>query len=365
MYFKSLFSLILAKSGGIMSELDAYDYHLPKQLIAQQPLPHRADARLMVINRQLQTIEHAHIRDLPTILQAGDCLVLNNTRVLPARLTGVRQRTGAKWTGLFLHVNAQGIWELLAKTRGKVEPGELIELQGNEKNETISLRLLAKLSGGAWAAKPECTGSAYELLERIGHVPLPPYIRGGKMMASDATAYQTVFASQPGSVAAPTAGLHFTPELLRRLTDAGISQAHVTLHVGIGTFRPVTAKKLNDHIMHIEPCEVTESTVAQLQRVQQTGKRVVAVGTTAMRTLESASLTGTLRPFHGDTQLFIRPGFQFHTVNALLTNFHLPRSTLLVLVRTFGGDALLKQAYQLAIQEEYRFFSYGDAMLIL
>jgi S-adenosylmethionine:tRNA ribosyltransferase-isomerase len=348
-----------------MSELDHYDYELPKELIAQQPLPHRADARLMVVNRQLQSIEHYHIRDLPTLLQAGDCLVLNNTRVLPARLVGTRLRTGAKWSGLFLHVNEHGVWELLAKTRGKVEVGEIIELHGRENNASVQLRLLAKLSGGAWAAKPECNRSTWEILEQIGHVPLPPYIRGGKMMSYDTTAYQTVFASQPGSVAAPTAGLHFTPELLQRLEVAGIMRAEVTLHVGIGTFRPIAVEKLTEHVMHVEPYAISAATVAQLQQRRTEGGRVVAVGTTAMRTLETASLSGTLQAGSGDTNLFIRPGFQFHTVNALLTNFHLPRSTLLVLVRTFGGDALLKRAYELAIEEEYRFFSYGDAMLIL
>jgi S-adenosylmethionine:tRNA ribosyltransferase-isomerase len=319
----------------------------------------------MVVNRAEQTIEHAHIRDLPEILRPTDCLVLNDTRVVPARLVGKRERTGAKWSGLFLAADAHGNWQLLSKTRGRLEPGEIIALEAPGTGVKQSLRMLTKLGGGVWAARPEPEGVPWEILERVGRVPLPPYIRGGEMAESDIASYQTVFAEHPGSVAAPTAGLHFTPDLITRLTQQGIEQARVTLHVGVGTFRPVSVDRLDEHVMHSEWCEVAESTVRQITTAQMRRGRIVAVGTTSVRTLETAARGGTLAPYRGETDLFIRPGFPFHVVDALLTNFHLPRSTLLILVRTFGGDALLKEAYAEAVRHQYRFFSYGDAMLIV
>jgi S-adenosylmethionine:tRNA ribosyltransferase-isomerase len=348
-----------------MSELDRYDYHLPKELIAQQPLPRRADARLMVVNRGEQSIEHAYVRDLPEILRPTDCLVLNDTKVVPARLVGKRERTGAKWTGLFLAADEHGAWQVLGKTRGHLEQGETILLQGPGTGVQQRLRLLARLAGGAWGVRPEPDGDAWEILERIGRVPLPPYIRGGEMMENDVAWYQTVYAEQPGSVAAPTAGLHFTPELLARLASQGISRTKVTLHVGIGTFRPIAAERLDEHTMHSEWCEVSDEAVQALAAARARGGRIVAVGTTSVRTLESAARDGGLKAFRGETSLFIRPGFQFREVDALLTNFHLPRSTLLVLVRTFGGEELMRRAYEEAVREQYRFFSYGDAMLIV
>jgi len=348
-----------------MSDLDSYDYHLPRELIAQQPLPHRADARLMVVDRAEQSIEHAYIRDLAEILRPTDCLVLNDTRVVPARLVGKRERTGAKWQGLFLASDEHGAWEVLSKTRGHLEPGETILLQAPGTGQQQRLRLLAPLGEGMWGARPEPEGPPWEILDRVGRVPLPPYIRGGEMTENDVTWYQTVFAERPGSVAAPTAGLHFTPELFHRLTQQGITAARVTLHVGIGTFRPISVQRLDQHVMHAEWCEVSEAALARIQATKSHGGRIVAVGTTSVRALESAALDGTLKPFRGETQLFIRSGFQFRVVDALLTNFHLPRSTLLILVRTFGGDELIRRAYAEAIRHEYRFFSYGDAMLIV
>lgn len=348
-----------------MSELDQYDYTLPRELIAQRPLLRRSDARLLVVRRQEAALDHAHVRDLPELLDRGDCLVLNDTRVIPARLAGRRTRTGGRWSGLFLTADAQGNWKVLAKTRGKLAAGETITLQDRDGREACRLVVLAKLEGGVWAVRPEAAEPTLELLDRVGRVPLPPYIRNGNMVDADRTSYQTVFAEQPGAIAAPTAGLHFTPELLQRLTARGVSCSRITLHVGLGTFRPITAERLDEHPMHAEWACISAETVDRLHQVRQASGRVVAVGTTVVRTLETAAADGELQPWQGETDLFIRPPYRFRAVDAVMTNFHLPKSTLLVLVRTFGGEALLRRAYAEAIREEYRFYSYGDAMLIL
>jgi S-adenosylmethionine:tRNA ribosyltransferase-isomerase len=348
-----------------MSELDQYDYDLPRDLIAQQPLAVRSDSRLMIVRRADESIDHAYVRDLPEILSSGDCLVFNDTKVIPARLVGRRDRTGARWSGLFLAADENGVWQVLSKTRGKLEPGEAIVVVSWDVRQTVTLRLLAKLDGGVWAVRPEPLGDPLEILSRVGRVPLPPYIRDSEMTEADVATYQTVFAAHPGAVAAPTAGLHFTKELLAQLKQRGIGREFVTLHVGIGTFRPITAERLDEHVMHSEWCSLSAPVALQLTSARQAGKRVIAVGTTVARTLESAAADGQLRPFQAPTDLFIRPPYQFRAVDALLTNFHLPKSTLLILVRTFGGDALIRRAYEAAIAERYRFFSYGDAMLIV
>lgn len=347
-----------------MADVDAYDYSLPPELIAQQPLRQRSDARLLVVDRTANSLAHRHVRDLGELLRPGDCLVVNDTRVVPARLVGRRVLTGGHWEGLFLGQSA-GIWRLLSKTRGKIQPGEAILLTAADGRDAWELRLEARQSDGSWLARPRPAGDVWELLGDVGRVPLPHYIRGGEMRAGDASRYQTVYAVRPGAVAAPTAGLHFTAELLEELARDGIGLAQVTLHVGLGTFRPIAAARLADHVMHSEAGEITAATVAQLLTVRARGGRVVAVGTTTLRVLETASAGGTLQPWQGTTELFIRPPYQFRAVDALLTNFHLPRSTLLVLVRTFGGETLLKKAYAAAIAEGYRFYSYGDAMLIV
>jgi S-adenosylmethionine:tRNA ribosyltransferase-isomerase len=348
-----------------MDEIDAYDYQLPAELIAQQPVANRSDGRLMIVDRQRGTIEHAHVRDLAECLRAGDCLVVNDSRVVPARLSGYRQSTGGRWQGLFLSADADGNWQLLCKTRGRLEVGEQVVLVDRAANPSLTLRMLARLDGGAWAARPDSGESAWSLLQRVGRVPLPHYIRRGEMIDQDQHWYQTVYADRPGSVAAPTAGLHLTSALLEQLRRSAIGVQRVTLHVGIGTFRPIAVSRLAEHRMHAEWGEITEATAAELRAVRARGHRVVAVGTTAVRVLESAAASGPLTAWAGETQLFIRPPYEFRAVDALLTNFHLPRSTLLVLVRTFGGDALIRQAYAVAIRERYRFFSYGDAMLIV
>lgn len=348
-----------------MSEIDEYDFHLPRDLIAQFPLACRSDARLLVVDRATESIEHAHVRDLPKWLSPADCLVVNDTRVVPARLLGHRASTGGRWTGLYLDHDSQGVWRILSKTRGKLQVGESITLEDRRARPSVALKLLAQLEGGMWAARPESSDVTEEILEQVGRVPIPPYIRGGQMVDADVTAYQTVFAERAGAVAAPTAGLHFTPELLREIGDTGTSICHVTLHVGVGTFRPVTADRLDDHDMHFEWGQVDSATVATICEKHQQGGRVVAVGTTVVRLLETAAASGTLVPWEGETNLFIKPDYAFRAVDGLLTNFHLPKSTLLVLVRTFGGDELIKRAYAVAIEEGYRFYSYGDAMLIL
>jgi S-adenosylmethionine:tRNA ribosyltransferase-isomerase len=348
-----------------VAEIDDYDYELPKELIAQHPLKCRTDARLLVADRETETITHTHVRELPHFLRAGDSLVLNDTRVVPARLVGVRKDTGGRWSGLFIAEDERGLWHVMGKTRGKLAAGDSITLQDRQSQPTAQLKLVSQLEDGSWVAKPQSHLDTFALLERAGRVPLPPYIRGGEMEDADIEAYQTVFARQPGAVAAPTAGLHFTRGLLEQLKNKGLHVCRLTLHVGPGTFRPVAVDKLADHRMHAEWCSLDEPTVTSLKQRRQAGGRTIAVGTTSMRVLETAAAGGELQPWKGHTDLFIRPPFTFHACDALLTNFHLPRSTLLVLVRTFGGDTLIKRAYAEAIQEEYRFYSYGDAMLIL
>lgn len=349
-----------------MTSIENYDYDLPKELIAQQPLANRSDSRLMVIDRAQGSIEHLHVRDLPDRLAAGDALVLNNSRVIPAKLVGYRSSTRGRWTGLFLDADAAGIGKLLGKTRGDLKPGETVTLQNRNGIDDIKLVLLARLAGGAWAAKLESDESWQQVLERVGRVPLPHYIRGGDMEEGDRETYQTVYAKHPGSVAAPTAGLHFTKPLLIYLNDMGVELCSVTLHVGIGTFRPIGTDQVEEHRMHSERGSISTETAARLHSVREKGGRVIAVGTTSVRVLESAAAqTGVLEGWTGETDLYIRPGYQFRAIDGLMTNFHLPRSTLLVLVRAFGGDELMREAYEVAVRERYRFFSYGDAMLIL
>ena len=348
-----------------MSDLDHYDYNLPRELIAQHPLPRRADARLLVVDRKAGELTHSHVRDIGEWLRANDCLVANDTKVVPAKLTGRRTFTGGRWQGLFLSVDESGGWRLLCKARGRLKPGEKITLLDRNAREDVSLILVEKEDEGVWLVKPLTDENTWTVLERIGRVPLPHYIRGGEPIDADRLQYQTMFAEKPGAVAAPTAGLHFTPELLDRLQQQGIQQARVTLHVGLGTFRPIQTETLAEHRMHSEWGSIDAANVSKLLAARQAGARIVAVGTTSVRVLETAAAAGELRPWTGNTDLFIRPPYAFRAVDALVTNFHLPRSTLLVLVRTFGGDELIRRAYDEAIREEYRFFSYGDAMLIV
>jgi S-adenosylmethionine:tRNA ribosyltransferase-isomerase len=351
-----------------MDRLSDYDYELPSELIASEPAPRREDARLLVIHRDSGTFEHRTICDLPEYLSAGDALVLNDTKVLPARLFGTRTTTGGKWEGLFLSVDPLGNWQLLGQTKGKLQPGETITVHNAhapDDPETFGLTLLERFEDGQWSARPDSEASHIALLEKFGTMPLPPYMKKPLATEQDRVRYQTTFADRPGSVAAPTAGLHFTPELLEQCFTLGVQIEKVTLHVGIGTFRPIQVERLDKHVMHSEWCELTAETVARLNAIKGSGGRIVAVGTTSVRTLESASSSGKLVPFSEHTDLFIRPPFEFQEVDCLVTNFHLPQSSLLVLVSTFAGLELVREAYQTAIRERYRFFSYGDAMLIL
>jgi len=343
-----------------------FDFELPPERIAQEPVSPRDRARLLLVDRGHGTLAHHHVADLPELLRPGDLLVLNDTRVVPARLLGQREKTGGRWEGLFLRALPDGSWEMLCQTRGKLREEEVIRVATETTaGETLCLQLVARLPQGRWQVKPLQAGATWELLERYGQVPLPPYIRKGRAAPGDREHYQTIYARHAGAVAAPTAGLHFTPELFERLQQRGIERTYVTLHVGPGTFQPVQTEDFAQHQMHREWGELGETAVRAIERCKQRGGRVIAVGTTSVRVLESVAAAGALRPWSGETDLFIRPPYQFGVVDALLTNFHLPRTTLLLLVCAFAGSKLTQQAYEAAIAERYRFFSYGDAMLIV
>ncbi|MDP1797850.1 MAG: tRNA preQ1(34) S-adenosylmethionine ribosyltransferase-isomerase QueA [Planctomycetaceae bacterium] len=346
-----------------LTHIDAYDYELPPELIAQEPPTERDGGRLMVIDRQAQTISHRQIRDLPEFLRPRDCLVLNNSRVVPAKLQGVRTKTGGKWEGLFLGLTPEKYWKLIGQTRGRLELGETVTLTAGSSE--LRLELLDRGVEGVWIWRPQSENDAWTLLDRFGTVPLPPYIARTEFRAEDRDRYQTTFAQTPGSVAAPTAGLHFTPELLERCRDRGVDRAEVTLHVGLGTFRPVNVTDIREHVMHPEWCTLSTATASKLATVRTEGGRIVAVGTTATRTLETAVAAQGWTGWEGESRLFISPPYEFRAVDVLLTNFHLPKSTLLMLVSAFAGYELTRSAYASAVAERYRFFSYGDAMLIV
>ena len=366
--------------------LSSWQFELPAELIASRPAETRDGARLLVVDRQTASITHARIRDLPELLRPNDLLVFNNTKVLPARLFGFRTSTGGRWEGLYVEEVSPGHWHILSDTRGRLQPGETITVHpaygdgsGNDLNrgagdsqepENLVLTLIEKREDGGWIATPNSSTPSLELLERFGSLPLPPYM--GRKLADqdDQQRYQTQFASEPGAVAAPTAGLHFTESLLEECRAKGIQKAELTLHVGIGTFRPVVAERLADHKMHEEWCRLPPDTCEMVLQTQQRPGRVIAVGTTSVRTLESAAQAtigsgNVLQSWQGRTNLFIQPGYKFQAVDCLLTNFHLPGSTLLVLVAAMAGYDLIMEAYRQAISERYRFYSYGDAMLIV
>jgi S-adenosylmethionine:tRNA ribosyltransferase-isomerase len=341
-------------------DTSAFDFRLPDRLIAQHAVEPRDRSRLMVVRRASGTWEHRIFADLPDLLGPGDVLVRNNTRVIPARLVGHREGTGGRWEGLYLRALPGGSWEVLAKTRGRPIVGERVVVGSG-----LGLTLEARLGEGRWAVRPGSVERPERLLEEHGLVPLPPYIRKGVEATGDRARDQTDHAAVPGTVAAPTAGLHFTPEVFDRLSRRGIERVDVTLHVGIGTFRPIEADRIDDHVLHAESAELSPEAAGTLNRRKLEGARIVAVGTTSARVLEAAASSGRFEPFEGETALYLKPGHTFRGVDALLTNFHLPRSSLLVLVSALAGVELVRAAYEEAVRREYRFYSYGDAMLIL
>lgn len=359
-----------ADKTNLFDDVSLYDYQLPEELIAKEPLPQRDASRLLVLDRHSGAIQHRGIRDLDVLLRPDDCLVLNDTRVLPARLVGQRSKTGGKWEGLYLGQAENGDWRLIGQTRGYLKPGEAVTLiplgqPTDSQLESLHMTLIDREEDGVWLMRPEPSGEVVELLQQFGTMPLPPYMHRKIANDNDWQRYQTTYASHPGSVAAPTAGLHLTESLLAKIQARGIAIARVTLHVGLGTFRPISTTTLGGHAMHSEWCEIGEASVRTIQAARKRGGRVVAVGTTSVRTLETASADGELKSWCGSTSIFIRPPYQFRCVDALLTNFHLPRSTLFVLVSAMAGLDHIQAAYAEAIRERYRFYSYGDAMLIL
>ena len=344
-----------------------FDFALPPELIAQHPAARRDASRLMVLARGEGGVAHRHFSDLPEFLRPGDLLVVNNTRVLRARVAGRKPATGGKVELFFLEESAPGEWEILLRSRRRPRAGDRIDI-GDDGSHAI---LLAEGTDGRARIRLAGPLSAEAVMERFGQTPLPPYIKRSedgdqKSAAEDAERYQTVYARHPGAVAAPTAGLHFTPELLARLESGGIRRTEITLHTGIGTFRSVTAEDIEQHVMEAERYEISEQTAALIAETKRSRGRVVAVGSTSVRTLEhSAAETGEVCAGTGRTGIFIRPPFRFRAVDAIVTNFHLPKSTLLMMMGAFAGREALFRAYDAAIREHYRFFSYGDAMLIV
>ena len=335
-----------------------YAYHLPGELIAQHPLDRRDDSRLLCLGRGDGAICHRRFRELPQLLRSGDVLVMNDSRVLPSRLLGHREGTGGGAELLLLEQKGKDLWETLARPGKKLRPGSRVVFgEGLLTGEIVDT-----LEGGNRLVRFRYEGdSFFAVLDRIGQMPLPPYITE---RLEDGERYQTVYSRQPGSAAAPTAGLHFTPELLEALRNKGIQTGFVTLHVGLGTFRPVKAENITDHHMHLEHYTVPEETARLVNAAKAEGRRVIAVGTTSCRTLESAWKEGALTPGPGSTGIFIYPGYRFQVLDGLITNFHLPESTLIMLVSAFAGYESTMNAYREAVQERYRFFSFGDAMFI-
>lgn len=334
-----------------------FDFDLPKDLIAQHPLSERSASRLLVLNRRTESMKHAHFRDIPDYLHAGDVLVLNDARVLPARLLGVKEGTLAHVECLILKI-LDGEVECMVRNAKVVKPGTIVQF-GDGK---LRFECLEVLDQGLRRFKILTEGIFLEILNELGHVPLPPYI---KETLDDPERYQTVYAVNPGSAAAPTAGLHFTPELLKSLEAQGVEILKVTLHVGLGTFKPVEAEEIDGHVMHEEAYEVSSKTAERLNLAKAEGRRIIAVGTTSVRTLESQMQKhGKFLAETASTRIFISPGYTFKAVDALITNFHLPKSTLVMLVSAFANREFILKAYDEAIRERYRFFSFGDAMFI-
>ena len=339
-------------------EVSEFNYNLPEELIAQTPIKKRDESRLMVLNREYKTIEHRVFKDILEYLKPGDCLVRNNTKVIPARLYG-KKDTGANIEFLLLKRIEGDYWEVMVRPGRKLQIGTKVTFGDG----ILQAEIMEVLNGGNRKVKFTYDGIFNEILDRIGLMPLPPYI---KERLKDKDRYQTVYAKYEGSAAAPTAGLHFTDELFERLKEKGVEVANVTLHVGIGTFRPVKVEKVEEHDMHSEHFYIKQEDVDKINNAKKNGNRVIAVGTTSCRVLESIAdeATGLVKAYEGDTQIFIYPGYKFKCIDGLITNFHLPESTLIMLVSAFAGKDYIMNAYKEAVEEKYRFFSFGDAMYI-
>lgn len=339
-------------------ELKDFDYYLPKELIAQDPLENRSASRLLVLHKDTGEIEHKVFSDIVEYLNPGDCIVINDTKVIPARLLGVKEGTGAAIEVLLLKRKNNDEWECLVKPGKKARPGAVIEFgNGLLKGEIVDV-----VDEGNRIIRFKYDGIFEEILDKLGKMPLPPYITHA---LQDKNRYQTVYAKNEGSAAAPTAGLHFTPELLESLKAKGVEIASVTLHVGLGTFRPVKVENVEEHHMHSEYFCVEQSEADKINRARANGHRIISVGTTSCRTLESAAYDdGTIPASSGDTDIFIYPGYKFKAIDCLITNFHLPESTLLMLVSALAGKDNIMKAYETAVDMKYRFFSFGDAMFI-
>lgn len=339
-------------------KVSEFNYNLPEELIAQTPIKNRDESRLMILDKQKETISHKTFKNIIDYLQPGDCLVRNNTKVIPARLYG-KKETGANVEFLLLNRIEGDFWEVMVRPGRKLPVGTKVAFgEGLLEAEIIEL-----LNDGNRKVRFSYNGIFNEILDRIGLMPLPPYI---KEKLEDKKRYQTVYAKYEGSAAAPTAGLHFTEELLRKIEEKGVEIANVTLHVGIGTFRPVKVEKIEEHDMHSEHFYIKEEDVEKINRAKQNGGRVIAIGTTSCRVLESIAdgNTGLVKTYEGDTQIFIYPGYKFKCIDGLITNFHLPESTLIMLVSALAGKEYIMKAYNEAVKEKYRFFSFGDAMFI-
>ncbi len=344
-----------------MTELKKSDFYfdLPQELIAQDPLEDRSASRLLVLDRKTGAVEHHTFREITNYVRSGDCLVLNNTKVIPARLMGVKEDTGAAIEVLLLKRRDNDVWETLVKPGKKARPGAKIVFGDG----CLRAEVLDVVEEGSRLLRFDYEGIFEEVLDRLGEMPLPPYITH---KLQDKNRYQTVYAKYEGSAAAPTAGLHFTEELLAQIEEMGVNIAYVTLHVGLGTFRPVKADNLSEHHMHSEHYEVTPETAELINRTKESGGRVICVGTTSCRTVESAAEeSGRVQPGCGDTEIFIYPGYRFKVLDCLITNFHLPESTLVMLVSALAGRENVLAAYREAVEERYRFFSFGDAMLVI
>ncbi len=340
-------------------KVDLFDFHLPEERIAQTPLKNREESRLMVLDKKTGETTHEVFKNITRYFKKGDCLVLNNTKVLPARLFGIKEDTGAKVEMLLLKQEENDLWEVLVKPAKRIKVGTVVTFGDGQLKATC----VKELEQGGRVVEFSYEGIFYEVLEELGSMPLPPYI---KEQLEEKDRYQTVYAKEQGSAAAPTAGLHFTEKLLDEIREMGVHVTFITLHVGLGTFRPVSVDDINDHEMHAEYYQMSEETAQLLNDVKKAGGRIITVGTTSTRTLETIAtkFDGQFQEDRGWTSIFIYPGYEFKAIDAMITNFHLPKSTLMMLISALAGRENVLSAYQEAVEENYRFFSFGDAMFI-